>query len=73
MDVSCFLKTSKANIIIIIIINPSPSPSISSYSQEFCNLIIWILRVDPAERPIVVEIEQRISSLLANRQDSEDV
>ena len=46
--------------------------SLSSYSQEFCNLIVWILKVDPLERPTVEEVEQRIGSILSSH-DNNDV
>ena len=36
----------------------------SSYSQEFCDLIGWILQVAPEARPSVGEIEERIAQLL---------
>lgn len=37
----------------------------SSYSQDFCNLITWILKVDPNERPTVQEVEHLIGTILS--------
>lgn len=45
----------------------------SPYSQEFCNLIKWILKVDPSERPSVIEIEQRLSTMLSTNDDEIEV
>jgi serine/threonine kinase 16 len=39
-------------------------PRNHSYSQSFCNLITWMLKVDPVERPTIQEVEYRIGTIL---------
>ncbi|XP_003389271.2 PREDICTED: serine/threonine-protein kinase 16-like [Amphimedon queenslandica] len=42
-------------------------PKNHSYSLEFCNLITWILKVNPEERPTVQEVEQLIGTILSKQ------
>ncbi len=39
-------------------------PKQHQYSQEFCELVKWVLTVDVEERPGVAEVQQRIESML---------
>ena len=40
----------------------------SCYSDEFCDLIRWVMQTDPSERPSAPEVEQRIVQLLGNEE-----
>ena len=44
----------------------------SSYTRDYCELIEWILVVDPEARPSIEEVQVRIESMLRAQQTTDD-
>ena len=54
--------------------DPLPNPPLccSSYTRDYCELIEWILVVDPGARPSIEEVQVRIESMLRAQQTTDD-
>ena len=44
----------------------------SSYTRDYCELIEWILVVDPETRPSIEEVQVRIESMLRAQQTTDE-
>ena len=44
----------------------------SSYTNDYCELMEWILVVDPEARPSIEEVQVRIESMLRTQQTTDE-